>query len=608
MIKRPHLFTFLITALFLLPFNPLHGQRPVRYEVTLSNIKQHEIVISAEFPSLPQQPLVVRMPTSSPGRYALHQFAKNVYQEKAFDENGNPLKVVKTDLSTWEVTGHRGYVRFEYTLFANHGDGTYSGIDNRKLHLNMPATFVYTHTTERRPVELSFDLKDHPEWSVATQLQPIGRNTFRAPDYYYFYDSPTMVGDIRYRQFEVESHGKKQTIEIAAQVMDSDSLLDVYAGWVQKVVEEEKKVYGELPDYDFGRYTFLVSYNPWVFGDGMEHRNSTVCSSQGSLERNANQLIGTIAHEFFHCWNVERIRPQSLEPFDFDWANMSGELWLAEGFTSYYDDLMLRRAGLLSEEDYIQGLKGGLNYTINGPGRDFRGPVEMSYQAPFVDAATSIDEFNAVNTFISYYTYGSVIGLTLDLTLRNRFENVTLDDFMRYLWGHYGKTEIPYQLPDLQEALATVTGDAVFAADFFERYIYGHDLPDFSELFEPMGVDFGLQHPEESDMAHLMLEFRNGKAIVNGPIMKNHSLYGAGVNSGDQLLEIDGKTIDNQEAWKAIASTLKVGKTCSITYEQKGITEKGTFICRQNPMVDISLPENGGKAKEKKRRKAWLGS
>ncbi len=143
----------------------------------------------------------------------------------------------------------------------------------------------------------------------------------------------------------------------------------------------------------------------------MEHRNSTIVTSTRSLADGADRNIGTVSHEFFHCWNVERIRPQSLEPFNFEDANMSGELWFAEGFTSYYDDLTLTRAGLIAQEDYIKGLTGTFNYVWNSPGRQFFNPIEMSYQAPFVDAARSVDDINRDNTFISYYSYGSMLGL-----------------------------------------------------------------------------------------------------------------------------------------------------------------------------------------------------
>lgn len=586
--------------------NAIQAQLPIRYEVSLDNIRQHEAIITVEFTALPPQPLEVIMPSASPGRYAVHHFAKNVFSEKAFDAQGQPLDIQKTAIDRWLISGHDGYVKFQYTLFANHGDGTYSGIDNRKLHLNMPATFVFAPVAEKRPIALHVDLSDHPDWSVATQLKPMDDDTYWAPDYYYFFDSPTMVGDIDFRRWTSDSNGKTYTIEIAAMHEGTEEELDDYTEWVKAVVEAQKAVYGGLPDFDFDRYTFLVSYNPWIFGDGMEHRNSTVCSSKSSLADNAARLIGTISHEFFHAWNVERIRPKSLEPFDFTQANMSGELWFAEGFTSYYDGLILRRAGIMDEDQYRRDLEGSLNYVLNRPGRQFYSPIEMSKRAPFVDAATSIDEHNTDNIFVSYYSYGSVLALALDLSLRQQFSEITLDDYMEYLWEHYGKTEVPYQIPDLQHALAEVCGDATFAESFFAQYIYQSGLPDFKPLFSQMGWDLVLENPDQSDLARLNLQFLEAGARITGGIVKNHSLYAAGVQSGDVILEIDGKEVTNKEAWMELVTGLEIGRSYSVKYIQNDLEETGNFTLLADSLLTL-IPDETGEETAAAKRAAWLG-
>ncbi len=195
----------------------------------------------------------------------------------------------------------------------------------------------------------------------------------------------------------------------------------------------------------------------------MEHRNSTSVTSTGSLATSMNGLLGTVSHEFFHSWNVERIRPSSLEPFSFEHANMSSELWLAEGFTNYYGPLVLRRAGITDDATFASAMAGAVNLVLNAPGRRFFSAVEMSQQAPFTDAAVSIDPQNKGNTFISYYPFGEAIALALDLTLRPRGH--TLDEFMREMWKTHGAQRNfapvrPYTVADAQAALARVTGDA----------------------------------------------------------------------------------------------------------------------------------------------------
>ncbi len=602
--------TWLSCLFSILLIFPIAAQAPIRYHVDLDNIVHHEIEVTIDFPALNPGVLYLRMPRSSPGRYAEHNFAKNVYNVRAFDAQGKALTVYRDSPHTWSVAGHNGAARVQYTLYGNHADGTYTGIDNRKVHMNMPATFLYGAGMPDRPIEITFALSDRPGWTVATQLQPLSDSVFRAPNYYYFYDSPTMVGPIDYRRWTSSSNGRDYTIEIAMLHEGTDAELDSFAEMSKKVVEEQKAIYGELPDFDFGRYTFLCSYNPWVFGDGMEHRNSTVCTAPASLAQAASGLIGTISHEFFHAWNVERLRPRSLEPFDFDRANMSGELWFAEGFTSYYDGLTLVRAGLRTPAGLAEEIAGLLNYVALSPGRELHSPVEMSHLAPFVDAATAVDETNFANTFISYYPYGALVGLVLDLELRTRFPNVTLDTFMRAAWQRFGQPEVPYAIPDLQRVLADVTGDAAFAEDFFRRSIYGSELPDMTKLLAPFGFTVRLQNPDTAGFFGLSLNYDADGATVQSPILKNNPLYAAGLTEGDLIKAIDDRPVTSEAEFEAIQNSLKISRSYQVRFVQRGEERTANFTAAQDPTYEVQLTEDvTGKELDKRqaeRRAAWL--
>ncbi len=594
----------------LLVHSTLLAQSLITYEVNLEDIAHHELHITITFPVVSQGALYVRMPQSSPGRYAYHSFAKNVYDVEAMDGSSNPLTVVKTQPNEWQISGHDGYVQLQYTLYGNRAGGTYSGFNNHMAHMNMPSTFIYGLGYEERPIEIHFDLSPYPDWKVATQLQRLDDDSFAAPNYYYFYDSPTLIGAIDFRAWEVASGGKSQIIEVAMLHEGTDEELDDYVEWVKKIVEEQEKIYGSLPDFDFGKYTFLCSYNPWVAGDGMEHRNSTICTASASLEQYADRLIGTISHEFFHCWNVERIRPKSLEPFDFDQPDMSGELWFAEGFTSYYDDLTLCRAGIRTPEAYAAGLTGTLNYVLNSPGRQHRNPIEMSQHAPFVDAASSIDEDNHANTFVSYYSYGAVLGLSLDLLLRTEFEDVTLDDVMQFLWINYGQPEVPYTIPDLERAVAEVTNNADFAADFFQKSIYDSELPDLEALLGEMGIILRLRSPEEPALAGLRLNYQNDGAYIRGDLPETHPLYLAGMNGSDKILSIDGQEITDAEAFEEVLENTKIGESYALRYEQNGVVYESRFQSMQNPAIETLLFEKAELEVEEavaKHRANWLG-
>src|SRR5690554_1984558 len=428
----------------------LNAQTANEYTISFENRNQNEAYITATFSNLNPSTLEVRMSRSSPGRYALHEFAKNVYSVEAFNSKGEKLPINRPNLHQWDVSGHDGTVVFKYTLFGNHGDGTYVQIDDTHAHLNAPGTFVIARDYDHRPVKVTFDIPNNSNWKVATQLKHLEGSTYFAPDTYYLLDSPIEIADLHFRERKVDG----QNIRIALHTPATNAEVDEYFEKVMAIVNAQIEVFGELPQLDFGEYTFLLCYVPNASGDGMEHRNSTYVTSSKALNRPlGNTGLSTVSHEFVHTWNVERIRPKSLEPFNFEDANMSGDLWFAEGFTSYYTPLILARAGINTKQEYVESLGRSVSYVLNSPGRDYFNPIEMSYQAPFVDASRAVDANNRVNTFISYYTYGSVLGLGLDLMLREMDKGLSLDGMMQLMWEKFGKTEIPYTVRDIQATL-----------------------------------------------------------------------------------------------------------------------------------------------------------
>ena len=586
------------------------AQLPVRYEVAFPNAVHHEARITVAFEGLAAGPLELRMSRSSPGRYALHEFAKNVYAVEAVDGAGKPLRITRPDPHQWNVEGHDGTARVTYTLFADRADGTYSAIDATHAHLNMPATFMWARGLGERPISVRFTLPD-TAWRIATQLLPGGdAHTYRAPNLQYFMDSPTEIGPLDIRTWSLSSGGKAQTIRLALHHTGSRQDADAYAEMAKKVVREQVGVFGEAPDFDAGTYTFIADYLPHASGDGMEHRNSTILTSSQSLSANATGLLGTLSHEFFHAWNVERIRPRSLEPFDFERANMSGELWFAEGFTSYYGPLVIHRAGIVPFERYAANLAGGLNAVINGPGRRFFSPVEMSLQAPFVDAAASIDPQNKANTFISYYTWGAALGLGLDLTLRSRFTGVTLDDLMRDLWRTHGATERPYTHDDLRAALGRVTRDTAFARDFFSRYIEGREVVDYAALLARAGIRL---RPAASGQPFIggPIEFEGDTAIVAGGTIIGTPLYEAGLDRGDRIASLGGRPLTSAAVLDEILSTRKPGDRLAVEFVQRGAVRSGSIIVAQDARLEAVTFEQAGERVTpaiRTFRQRWLGS
>jgi len=599
----------LILVLVLGRMLPASAQQPVSYEVSFPNAVHHEAEVTLTAAGLVRgKPAELWMSRSSPGRYALHEFAKNVYRVRVTNGAGKELIATRPSPYSWSVAGHDGTVKVTYTLFGNLGDGTYAQIDETHAHLNIPATFMWVKGLDRRSIRVRFSPPAGSEWKVASQLLPTGDPfTFTAPGLQYFLDSPTELSRYTLREWTATAGGRTYPIRLALHHTGTEAEADSFAVLARKVVAAHMAAFGEPPRFDVGYYTFIADYLPWASGDGMEHRNSTIISSSGSLAQNMRGLLGTLSHEFFHAWNVERIRPRGLEPFDFTRANMSDGLWFAEGFTNYYGPLAIARAGVMSVQDFAHGLGGPINFVINSPARAFFSPAEMSMQAPFVDAAAAIDPNNRANTFISYYTWGSVVGVGLDLTLRARGH--TLDELMRLMWARHGKTEIPYTLTDIEKALADVTHDPAFARSFFTRYIRGREVVDFPTLLAQAGFLLRPARPGAAFLGQVQLDYTTAGARILGSTQIGSPLYQAGLDAGDIITLLDGKPLGSDSVYQAIKTAHKPGDQVEVQYQSRGMNRTASITLVEDPRLEVVTYEEAGMPLSEealKFREAWL--
>ena len=599
-------------VLLLLSIAPMSAQAPIGYRVSFPAPEHHYAEVEVTFPDLSAGTLELRMSRSSPGRYALHEYSKNVFGLRVYDGAGRELRAVRPNPYQWNVAGHDGTVRVTYKVFGNLVDGTYLAIDDSHAHMNMPATLMWARRLEMRPVRITFTPPKGSSWKPATQLfETPDPWTFTAPNLQYLMDSPTELSDYTLRTFTVRNpDGKAFTVRAAVHHDATDADVNEYVAGTEKIVLEQGAVFGEFPEFDGGTYTFLGDYLPWGGGDGMEHRNSTVVAAKLSIRGNVRRVLGTVSHEFFHVWNVERIRPASLEPFDFEHANMSGELWLAEGFTTYYGGLIMARAGLSAPEQTLVNLANSALAVAASPGHRFGSAVEMSQLAPFSDAARSVDPTNFSYTFINYYPFGSAIALALDLELRQRSKGaLTLDDYMRAMWRVHGKpvgpqpglVARPYTLHDARARLAEVSGDRGFADQFFARYIEGRDVPDYAALLAPAGVVVRKRHPgigwsgAEIDAAGKVAEL----------VGWGTPAFEAGLEEGDVIAAVDGKPFDGFKSRKpgervVLAVTRPTGRTAALS-----------LTLGEDPALEALPIERAGgtlTSGHKAFRESWLGS
>ena len=602
-------YVLFFTTLILFGLITAHAQT-IRYQVSFPNAIHHEAQISLVVAQLPKQVITFRMSRSSPGRYATHEFGKNVYDVRAFDERNQPLAINRTDGDVYLVPTHQGTIRVQYTLYGNYADGTYLGIDPQSIHLNMPASFMWVTGFDQRPIEVTFTLPADNAGVVATQLIPTAdRYTFRAPTLPYFMDSPIKIGKLILKEWQRPgSDGKPVTFRLALEAAVADSTAARLAQKIARIVDQSRAVYGEFPRYDYGTYTFLASLNPYVRGDGMEHRNSTMIARMVAFTGNED-VLEVFAHEFFHSWNVERIRPKTLEPFQFEKSNMSNELWFAEGFTQYYGELLLVRAGFTSIDAYTESLAYALYTKLLTPGATQYSPIDASRHAVFVDAGTSIDRSNYLNMFTSYYSYGAAIALALDLELRGQF-NKSLDDYMQAVWKRFGKSEVAYTVEGLADELGRLTNPS-FATTFFKKYIYGHESIDYTGLLAKAGFAVKKANPGRAWIGWGRYEETADGLVMRSNTVKGTPLYTAGLDIDDVLTTIDGQAIRKTDALLPLLTRHKPGDTIAVKYLHRGEARTVSVTLAENPDYTVVANEKAGSAltpTQQQFRADWLGA
>lgn len=571
--------------------------------------------VEVTFPGVPPGTLEVLMSRTSPGRYALHEFARNVYDVQIDDGAGVPLGVERPNPSQWNVTGHSGAVRVRYKVFGDHLNGTHLAVDSTHAHMNIPPSLMWARGFEARPARITFDAP--AAWKIATQLRATADpRTFTAANLHYLVDSPVELSAFTLRSFTVD-----REFRVAIHHDGSDADADRFTAALAKIVREQRAVFGELPAFE-APYTFIADFLPWAASDGMEHRNSTILTEPARLRVPDEQLgaLSTAAHEFFHGWNVERIRPRSLEPFKLDAPNPSGELWFAEGFTSYYGPLTLHRARFSGIEDFAGRMGRALDLVIRSPARKYRSAEEVSRFAQFVDAAVWSDPTNVDNSFVSYYDWGAVIGLGLDLSLRARTDHtVTLDDYMRRMWQEFGRATPPvegavarpYTTHDLRNVLAAVSGDRAFADDFFDRFIQGREVVNFVPLLARAGLILRARAPGRPWIGPVSFDFSGGTPRIGMPTIEDTPAYAAGLDLSDELLSFDGVAITGPSRLEEAVQRRRPGDKVRISIRRRGVAQELTLTIGEDPRLQLVPVERTGKQPspaQREFRQRWLGS
>jgi predicted metalloprotease with PDZ domain len=596
----------------------------LQYRLSFADARQRVVQVDFVVPPV-SAPIELVMSRSSPGRYSLHEFAKNVFDLHASDAAGRALTLEHPAPHRWTVAAQDGAVHVRYRVYGDRIDGTYLAIDPTHAHVNVPAAFIWVRGLEDRPATVEIVPPPDSGWQVATQLfsteKPL---TFTAPNLAYLIDSPIEASRHALLTFRAPAVGGTEPgpeMRLALHTGASGDATSSVDG-LRRIVAEEAAVFGEYPAFDPGVYTFLADYLPWAGTDGMEHRNSTVITGSVSLDGSPRPLLETAAHEFFHSWNVERIRPRSLEPFNLESTNMSGELWLAEGVTTYYEKLITQRAGLATLSDTLQAWSAVVNQVLASPARHFRSAEDMSRMAPFVDGPPPFEGTNWNYSYLSYYVQGAGLGLALDLALREHTAGRrSLDDFMRAMWVHHGRpggtpigtVAAPYTIEDARARLAEVAGDAAFADAFLGRYVHGREAPDYTHLLTLAGLGLQKTAPGRATLGPLFLAPHGSRLRIAAPVAPGTPLFDAGVAEDDEILTVDGQEVTGLDMLEREVQKRTPGSRVGlrILSREAAAPRSVTVTLTENPQLTIVPIEALGDtltAAQRSFRDAWLST
>jgi predicted metalloprotease with PDZ domain len=473
------------------------------------------------------------MPVWTPGSYLVREFARHVQDFSARGDAGRELAWRKTNKNTWrvETAGGREAV-VSYVVYANELTVRTNQLNDRHAFWNNTALLMYPEGHVGAPSTVR--VRPFGNWKVATGLPAVAGqpDTFRAENFDVLYDSPFLVADFRVLTFEVRDVPHR--IVIAGEGnYDAERLLRD----VRKIVETASAMMGDLPYRD---YTFLVILHS-AGGGGLEHRNSTALVVRRFAfrpETSYLDFLSLVAHEYFHVWNVKLLRPDALGPFDYTAENYTRLLWVAEGVTSYYDNLLVRRAGLMSDRDYLRLLAATIRTIQNTPGR-----LGMSLEEASFDAwikSYRPDE-NTINSAVSYYDKGALVALLLDMEIRRRTAGArSLDDVMRRLYGEFAKRDRNYTPADFQRAAEQVAGASL--EEFFRRYVRGRAELDYNAALSAVGLQLLTAAGDPSQQrAYLGANLRqDGDRLTVTNVPAGTPAYDQGLYAADQIVAVDG--------------------------------------------------------------------
>lgn len=581
--------------------------RSITYKLSMSRPTSHlfEVAIAIELTDESRKkPLQLQMAKWSPGRYGVFDFAKNVQEFRA---NG---RVTRVDDQTWSVDpAGSNTVSVSYKVFGNDLDGTFSQLDERHANYNGASIFMYVVGHKPDPVKLT--IQPPSGWKIVNgRMDHAGQTEWSFPNWDVMVDTPTEIApDWTQETFEVD--GKKYHVVVHSFGAEGGKRPSLVKD-IEKIVRAQIAMWGAP---EFNEYTFLLHYAADDrSGDGMEHLTSTQIIEPGALGEPGmyEATLGTVSHEFFHVWNVKRLRPEELGPWDFTRSLRTRGLWVAEGFTNYYGHLMLRRAGIWNDKKFLEREAQTIGRVDSAQGSQLMSAEESSLSAPFIDDAPHAQLTNLHNTAISYYPKGELIGMVMDLLVRGRTKGrASLDDVMRRMYDEfylkspnssYYLRGRGYQTEDLERMVSQVSGTDF--TDFFKRYVRSVEVLPYEEAFSYVGLRLVKTQANEPFDAGLSIEFYDRFGIIQN-VRNSSPAEEAGLSAGDWIVSIAGGEMTKD--WLKTLARHKRGESIPVTVKRDRRMIKTNIVLKEVERFEYRIEENQGATPEQKAlRNAWL--
>ena len=590
---------FLFTLVVLINSVLLFGQK-INYKLKMPNPQSHYFEVEMILEGFKEKQLEIKMPVWAPGSYLVREFSKNVNQVLAFDENKVAIKTVKTAKNTWQLQnalkGKR--ISITYQVYAFELSVRTSFLDLTHGFVSGSGVFMYVSDHQNLPGQL--EITPYREFNVISTALPKAKisvssdsnKTFDFSNYDHLIDCPIEIGN--QVEFQFMAAGVKHTV---AMYGDGNYDIEKLKVDMPKVIEAETQVFGENPNKE---YLFIV-HNVVDGQGGLEHMNSTTLSVNRWSYSGAEYLgfLNLVAHEYFHLWNVKRFRPIELGPFDYDKENYTSLLWVMEGFTSYYDELIMRRAGFMSQEEFVSKMQNTINYVEGSVGSRVQSVAHSSFDA-WIKAYRPNE--NSSNTTMTYYSRGQIIAAIIDVLIVDKYKGKKcLDDFMRFVYIKYAK-ELNRGISDKEFKMELEKFLEMDLTTFYAKYIDGTEIIPYGEYFSKVGIDVTYTGTKRPSFGASVKQ-EGGNVIVKS-VRSGSSAEKAGISVNDEIIACNGFRVD-QGSLEGTMNALKENEQVELLINRDDIlfSTNVKILTYEKPQFSFTTTKN---EEQKIFRNYWL--